>query len=125
MTTINPTDFNFQVRKDFKFKGCKGGYEATVTIAIYLVDGSVPEIIRSTDKFMNEALVPGWGYRDPRTDNMVFRQVVLLGETAEEIKQLADEREDELIDQLKAIYRRNVAAMGSCPPDTITEYSWT
>lgn len=121
MTTS--TDFNFQVRKDFYFKGGKGGYEGTVTVSIYLVDGQLPEIIRSTDRFMNETLVPGWGYRDQHR-KATMREVVLLGETPEEIKQLVDERADELISQLQAIYRRNVEAVASCPPTSITEYSW-
>lgn len=120
----NPTDFNFQVRKTFKFKGGKKAYEGIVTVSIYLVEGRIPDIIRSGDSFMSQPLGAGWGCPDACIANAHTRYAVLLGETPEEIKKLVNERANELVFQLREIHRRNVEALRLCPPDSITEHSW-
>lgn len=123
--TTTSTDFKFKIDKRFKFDGANRKYIATIRVYIYVVDGYMPDIIRTSDSFMNQPITLGWGVFETCNDTRKarVRYVIVLGDTPEEIKELVDEREDELVSQLKAIHRRNVAAMAACPPDSTTEYT--
>lgn len=124
-TTKKSTDFKFKIDKRFKFHGVNGKYTGTIRVYIYLVDGHIPDIIRTSEEFMNQAITNGWGTFETCDDTLKarVRYVELQGSTPEEIELFVEKRVNALVEQLKAIHRRNVEAMSACPSDSIIEYT--
>lgn len=112
------TTFKFAVEKTFNFNEFTGKYIGKISVSINLADGKIPSIIQTSQQFMDEVISPTWGWPYGK------RTMQVSAATSEEIKQLVDERVEELIEQLRAIYRNNVASMRDFPKDSVTEITW-